>query len=494
MVTTDRAELAELARSLRDHGASRSDLDRHASRGAFLLAEYDHLGFNYRMTDIQGALGCAQMDRARLDPRASARGWPRSTTSALAGLDWLAHAGRARAATSTGGSPTCACSRRRSRRSRTCERLHDRRNALMAQLERAGIATRQGTHAPRATGYYGSKYGLRARGLPAGASSPTADLALPLYPQMTDAEHELVVAELRRPPSRRSDRVRDRRRADRAGAPVPERAAAHERRDRPPRPRRRGPVRRRARRARPTAASRSSTSRRRAHMPMATERRPLRRSPTTARSTTSASCARELEAAGHRFRSHTDTEVVLQRLRGVGPACVERFNGMFAFAIWDRERARRSSSRATATASSRSTTRDARRRVPVRLRDQGAPRAPALHARAEPARTCSSTSPSRTSSPTARCSTACSCCRAGHHADGRRGRRPRAAAAVLGLRLPRAETDGAPRRGVRGGARPPVPAGGRAPARLRRAGRRAPQRRHGLRAASPRSPPRRCRT
>jgi asparagine synthase (glutamine-hydrolysing) len=47
---------------------------------------------------------------------------------------------------------------------------------------------------------------------------------------------------------------------------------------------------------------------------------------------------RELEAAGHRFRSHTDTEVVLNAYATWGPACVERFNGMFAFAIWDSER------------------------------------------------------------------------------------------------------------------------------------------------------------
>jgi asparagine synthase (glutamine-hydrolysing) len=47
---------------------------------------------------------------------------------------------------------------------------------------------------------------------------------------------------------------------------------------------------------------------------------------------------RELETAGHRFRSHTDTEVVLNAYAAWGPACVERFNGMFALAIWDRER------------------------------------------------------------------------------------------------------------------------------------------------------------
>jgi asparagine synthase (glutamine-hydrolysing) len=43
----------------------------------------------------------------------------------------------------------------------------------------------------------------------------------------------------------------------------------------------------------------------------------------------------ELEARGHRFASQTDTEVVLLAYREWGAAAVERFNGMFAFAIWD---------------------------------------------------------------------------------------------------------------------------------------------------------------
>ena len=45
----------------------------------------------------------------------------------------------------------------------------------------------------------------------------------------------------------------------------------------------------------------------------------------------------ELESLGHSFRSRTDSEVVLQAYAAWGPACVERFNGMFAFAVWDRQ-------------------------------------------------------------------------------------------------------------------------------------------------------------
>lgn len=44
----------------------------------------------------------------------------------------------------------------------------------------------------------------------------------------------------------------------------------------------------------------------------------------------------ELEMLGHRFQTNSDTEVVLRSYAQWGGACVEKFNGIFAFAVWER--------------------------------------------------------------------------------------------------------------------------------------------------------------
>jgi asparagine synthase (glutamine-hydrolysing) len=47
-----------------------------------------------------------------------------------------------------------------------------------------------------------------------------------------------------------------------------------------------------------------------------------------------------LEASGHRYRTRSDTEMIVHAYEQWGDACVERFRGMFAFAVWDATRRR----------------------------------------------------------------------------------------------------------------------------------------------------------
>jgi asparagine synthase (glutamine-hydrolysing) len=51
-------------------------------------------------------------------------------------------------------------------------------------------------------------------------------------------------------------------------------------------------------------------------------------------------CRAELEAQGHTFRTHADTEVLLRLYEVYGDECLDRVRGMFAFAVWDKRRER----------------------------------------------------------------------------------------------------------------------------------------------------------
>lgn len=194
MVTSSRRDRHDLICSLRDHGATRSDRDRHEQSGSFLLADYPHVGYNYRLTDIQGALGAVQMTRAQtlLDGRGRVA---RRYADALAGVEWLAlprvpdgdlHGWQSYVCLFRPEQPTL----------QNVDRLHAHRNAVMAAMEAQGIATRQGTHAPVIQKFYAGKYGIRPGDFPNAYLADRLSLSLPLYPHMTDDEVDTVVRAL----------------------------------------------------------------------------------------------------------------------------------------------------------------------------------------------------------------------------------------------------------------------------------------------------------
>ena len=63
MVLTNDESLAGKMISLRNHGTAASDLQRHHNKMSYIMPDYDVVGFNYRMTDLQGGLGVAQMQK-----------------------------------------------------------------------------------------------------------------------------------------------------------------------------------------------------------------------------------------------------------------------------------------------------------------------------------------------------------------------------------------------------------------------------------------------
>ncbi|MCF7549009.1 DegT/DnrJ/EryC1/StrS aminotransferase family protein [Pseudonocardia sp. WMMC193] len=63
MVTTDDAEWAARIRRLREHGMTVSAADRHAAGSTVVLEGYAETAFNYRMTDMQAAMGLVQLGR-----------------------------------------------------------------------------------------------------------------------------------------------------------------------------------------------------------------------------------------------------------------------------------------------------------------------------------------------------------------------------------------------------------------------------------------------
>lgn len=192
--TTDPAK-ATRARSLRDHGAGRSDHARHSSKGAAHLPTFDMVGYNYRMTDLQAAVGVAQL--AKLERILAARIERARRYDQL--LDGMAGLVR----------PIEPPGHRHSYQSYVCrivqeapgtgalERANARRNAVMAALEQEGIATRQGTHAVHMLDYYARTYGFGPDDYPGARASDQLSLALPLYAGMTDEEQDRVVDRLR---------------------------------------------------------------------------------------------------------------------------------------------------------------------------------------------------------------------------------------------------------------------------------------------------------
>lgn len=186
MVTTRDAALAETMNMLRNHGASLSEEQRHQGPRPYLLPEFNLLGYNYRMTDLQGAVGLVQLEK--LDRFVAERNqWAAYYREALSGLPWLRM-------------PTFPEGDRHAWQAFVThvdpETAPLPRNEIMARLQSRGVSTRPGTHAVHQLGYYRERYGIRPDDYPGARDCDANTMAIPLHNRMTKEDYEYVVRSL----------------------------------------------------------------------------------------------------------------------------------------------------------------------------------------------------------------------------------------------------------------------------------------------------------
>jgi perosamine synthetase len=191
MITTQDDELADKLRRLRDHGAAMSDLQRHLGARPYLLADHPDAGYNQRMTDLQAALGSAQMDRAGKIIQERQR-LAQRYDEAFASLAWLRTPVH-RSGYEHGYQSYPCMFQPEKVESGVVSRINARRNAWMDKLQKAGISTRPATHAVHMLTFYREKYKLNPQDYPNSYAANDCSISLPLFHGMTAEEQDYVI-------------------------------------------------------------------------------------------------------------------------------------------------------------------------------------------------------------------------------------------------------------------------------------------------------------
>ncbi len=172
IVLTDDADLARQLKSLVNQG--RSD------DGAWLV--HSRLGFNYRLSDVHAAIGVAQLERLEdmLDARARVAGWYQAAIGEIEGVtpmyegpqrrSWFVYAPRLDADID--------------------------RDAVIGLLDARGIAAKPYLPCIHLQPFYREVHGYRPGFLPVTEAISASTIALPFFPEMTNAQVERVCATL----------------------------------------------------------------------------------------------------------------------------------------------------------------------------------------------------------------------------------------------------------------------------------------------------------
>jgi dTDP-4-amino-4,6-dideoxygalactose transaminase len=198
MISTNDAQLAERLRCLRDHGAAMSDLQRHMGPRPYLLADHPVAGYNQRMTDLQAALGAAQMQRADAIV-AERRQLAARYDAAFADLDWLqtpkvpSEHGHGYQSYPCLFEPDLVHRALATADQPLLGQIHERRNTWMEALQQQGVSTRPATHAVHMLSYYRDKYQLLPEKFPDAQAANDCSISLPIFHGMQPQEQQHVI-------------------------------------------------------------------------------------------------------------------------------------------------------------------------------------------------------------------------------------------------------------------------------------------------------------
>ena len=191
MITTNDHLLTEKIKKLRDHGAAITDLQRHHGSRPYLLADHPVAGYNQRMTDIQAALGSAQMDRANdivLERTKLALGYD----EAFADLNWLRTPFKHSDYDHGYQSYPCLFMPEKIN-PQAIKKINEARNKWMDDLQKSGISTRPATHAVHMLSFYKKKYDLMPEDFPNAYAADQCSISLPLFHGMEPEEQRRVI-------------------------------------------------------------------------------------------------------------------------------------------------------------------------------------------------------------------------------------------------------------------------------------------------------------
>ena len=198
MITTNDDQLADKIRCFVNHGALKTDLQRHLGPRPYLLSDHSEAGYNYRMTDIQGALGFEQMKRS--DEIISERIYLANRyNEAFKNIHWL-HI------------PKPDPKFKHSYQSYPClynkniidselskgnyeiiENIKRSRNNFMDKLNEKGISTRPATHAIHMLSFYKDKYKITPKEIPNSYAANNCSISLPIFNGMSEIEQEYII-------------------------------------------------------------------------------------------------------------------------------------------------------------------------------------------------------------------------------------------------------------------------------------------------------------